>query len=337
MNILFCSAAFTPIIGGVTTVAELLAERFHAFGHRVVLLTPTPAEAPDPEPYEIVRAPDTWTLLKLIRWADVVFHNNISLRLAWPQLLLRKKWVIAHHMWTPREGAGSWAGLLKHRASRFAHNIAVSQVMAESLDTPAAVIPNPYAEDVFVPLTNVPRDRDVVFLGRLVSGKGVPVLLDALAALAARGQRATLTIVGEGPDEPELRQRTESLGLAQQVRFAGWQQGVALVEILNAHRVMAVPSVWEEPFGVVALEGLACGCVPVVARSGGLPDAVGPCGLVVPKNDAVALADAIGRLVADDAARAALLARAPEHLARHTRDQIAQRYLEVIERVHRAA
>ena len=94
---------------------------------------------------------------------------------------------------------------------------------------------------------------------------------------------------------------------------------------------MVVPSVWEEPFGIVALEGLACGCVPVVTRSGGLPDAVGACGVVVPKNDAPGLADELGRLVADEPARRRLLAHAPEHLARHTRDRVARRYLEVIE------
>jgi glycosyltransferase involved in cell wall biosynthesis len=101
--------------------------------------------------------------------------------------------------------------------------------------------------------------------------------------------------------------------------------------MLNAHRVIVVPSVWEEPFGVVALEGLACGCAPIVTRSGGLPDAVGRCGVVVPKNDTASLADAIDRLLGDERARAALLAHAPEHLAQHTRARVARRYLEIIE------
>jgi glycosyltransferase involved in cell wall biosynthesis len=332
MNILFCSAVYSPLTGGIETVSELLAERFHAFGHRIVLVTQTLSSTPEVAPYDVVRRPDARALLELVRWCDVAFHNNVNLRFAWPQLLFRKSWVVAHHTWTPRRGPGSFAGRIKHGAFRFARNIAVSRAVAESLGAPATVIPNPYAEDLFVEMPHVPRDRDLVFLGRLVSDKGVPVLLDALAELAARGERPNLTIVGDGPDELTLRRRAAELGIAGQVRFAGRQRGQALVALLNAHRVIVVPSVWEEPFGIVALEGLACGCVPVVAQSGGLPDAIGPCGVVVPRNDARSLAEALRQLVSDEPARRALLAQAPEHLARHTRDRVARRYLEIIER-----
>jgi glycosyltransferase involved in cell wall biosynthesis len=54
--------------------------------------------------------------------------------------------------------------------------------------------------------------------------------------------------------------------------------------------------------------------------------------VVVPRNDARSLAEALRQLVSDEPARRALLAQAPEHLARHTRDRVARRYLEIIER-----
>jgi len=335
MNILFCSVPFRPSIGGLETVSTILAERFHALGHGVVLLTRTAADAPDDDAFAVVRRPNAATLIKLLRWADVVFHNNISLRFGWPQLLARKPWIVAHHMWTPRRGSGAVAGRIKHWACRFAHNIAVSRAMAESLSTQATIIPNPYAEDVFISRPGVPRDLDLVFLGRLVSGKGVPVLLDAIANLKSRGLCPSLTIIGTGPDETALRQQAFTLGIGDQVNFIGSRRGPELVTLLNQHRVIVIPSTWEEPFGVVALEALACGCVPIVSQSGGLPDAVGPCGVVVPKNDSVALSRAIEMVLSDKEIQITLLGRAAEHLAKHTRDRVARRYMDVIENAYR--
>jgi glycosyltransferase involved in cell wall biosynthesis len=332
MNILFCSVPFRPSVGGLETVSAILAERFHASGHGVVLLTQTASNERDDEPFPIVRRPKPSALLKWIQWADVVFHNNVSLRLAWPQLVLKRPWVIAHHMWTPRT---TFAGRVKHWASRFAANIAVSRAMADTLSSPATVIGNPYASDVFTTCSEIPRSKDLVFLGRLLAGKGAHVLLDAVAILKSEGTRAGLTVVGTGPEETSLRRQAVSLGIAEQVSFVGHRSGQELSRELCAHRLLVVPSVWEEPFGVVALEGLACGCVPVVARSGGLPDAVGRCGLVVPKDDAEALAEAIGRLLGDAELRGALVAGAPEQLAEHTRERVARRYLDVIENVCR--
>ena len=61
-----------------------------------------------------------------------------------------------------------------------------------------------------------------------------------------------------------------ALGLERQVEFTGVLQGETLVRTLNAHRIMVVPSRTPEPFGVVALEGIACGCVVVGSEGGGL-------------------------------------------------------------------
>ena len=337
MKILLCSVPFSPSVGGIETVSAILAERFQELGHRVTVITQTPALERDAAPFTVVRRPPMWALLKWVRWADVVVHNNVSLRLAWPLLLLRRPWVVAHHMWTPRAGRGAFVGRLKHWACRFATNIAVSRAMAASLRGPAAVIPNPYAEDVFRGLPSVRRDRDAVFLGRLDRTKGAALVLEALAQLGSRGRHVRLTVVGTGPEEPALRHQAEVLGLGSQVEFVGVRRGAELVTLLNEHRLIVIPSLWEEPFGVVALEGLACGCVPVAARSGGLPDAVGACGLIVPKNDAAALAAGMERLLVDGAARGELLRQAPPHLAQHTPDRIAKRYLSVIEDAYRFA
>lgn len=327
MNILLCSVPFRPSVGGIETVSALLAERFAAAGHRVTVVTQTTDTDSGDAVFKIVRRPSALVLLTLVRWADVVFHNNISLRMAWPLLLSSKPWVIAHHTWLP---AASLAAKFKRHVLRYAHNIAVSRALAASLPVGCEVIANPYADDVFQVIEAPERNKDLLFAGRLVSDKGAHVLLSALGELAQRGVRPRLTVVGNGPEGPALRRQCQELGIAAQVQFTGWRSSAELAALCRAHRMLVVPSVWEEPFGIVALEALACGCVPVVARSGGLPEAVGRCGVVFPRGDVLAWADGLQRLLRDPALYEACLNEAPAHLERHTRERVAKNYLDVL-------
>src|SRR5690606_40338743 len=88
-----------------------------------------------------------------------------------------------------------------------------------------------------------------------------------------------LTIIGDGPEAPVLKALAVKYGLEHKVDFKGSLQGKELVDCLNQHKLILVPSRWEEPFGNVALEGMACGCIPVVSDGGGLAEAVGHAGL----------------------------------------------------------
>ncbi len=327
MNILLCSVPFHPSVGGIETVSALLAERFQRLGHRVIVVTQTPSGEAGRDDFEVVRRPSAARLFELVRWSDVVFHNNISLRLAWPLLLLRRPWVVAHHTWIPARGL---AGRLKRLVLRHASHIAVSWAVADSLPVDCRVVPNPYADDVFVRTEGVARTRELIFVGRLVSDKGVDVLIDALALLVQRGRRVRLTVIGDGPELPALRQQATRLGVANLIDFAGQRSGQQLAASLNAHHVLVVPSVWQEPFGVVALEAMACGCVPLVSRSGGLPDAVGAAGVVVASGDRPALAQAIDQLLGDPRALERLRRAGAVHLERHTRDRVARDYLQAL-------
>ena len=327
MNILLCSFPFRPSVGGIETVSALLAERFAVAGHRVTVVTQTDTADAGMDAFEIVRRPSAWRLLSLVRRADVVFHNNISLRLAWPLLLVSRPWVVAHHTWIPATSLAAW---FKRHVLRHAHNIAVSRAVAANLPVASEVIANPYADDVFHALEGAERNQDLLFAGRLVSDKGAHVLLAALGELARRGLRPGLTLVGDGPEGPALQRQCVELGIAAQVRFTGWRSSAELAELCRAHRILVVPSMWEEPFGIVAVEALACGCVPVVARSGGLPDAVGRCGIVLPRGDVQAWANGLESLLQAPALLEACLGNAPAHLERHSRERVAQAYLDVL-------
>jgi glycosyltransferase involved in cell wall biosynthesis len=133
---------------------------------------------------------------------------------------------------------------------------------------------------------------------------------------------------------PRLQRLSTELGIADQVDFRGTIREGRGRELAR-HKVMVVPSTWAEPFGVVALEGLGAGCVLAASNEGGLPEAVGRCGLLFPKGNAEALAAAVKRLLTDARLRATLLAARSTHLARFQPETIAHRYLEIFESVLR--
>ena len=132
----------------------------------------------------------------------------------------------------------------------------------------------------------------VVFLGRLVPNKGCDILLRALEHLPAPTR---LRVVGEGPSRGELESLARSLGVENRVDFLGWQKPDQVRGHLLEARVLAVPSLWPEPFGLVALEAYAAECPVVASAIGGLQDLVvpGKTGELVPPGDSQKLADAL--------------------------------------------
>lgn len=334
MKILLSSHAFYPGLGGLESVSEVLAGEWSRRGHEVRVVTRTPGEDKPEWNFGVIRAPRPRELLALARWCDVFFHNNISLQTAWPLLLVRRPWVVAHQTWIARTGGGrNWQDRLKRLLLRRAVNVSISRAIAESLPAGSVVIPNPYDETVFRPIPGVPRDKAIVFLGRLVSDKGADLLIEALGLLKTEGVIAGLTVIGAGPEEERLKALAAELGVGGRVRFAGVRRGEPLARLLNEHRVLAVPSRWAEPFGVVALEGLGCGCVVAGSEAGGLADAIGPCGLTFPNGDAPALAAVLRELLTREELCARLRASVPAHLARHTAGAVASAYLEIFQRL----
>lgn len=336
VKILITSHRFHPDIGGIETVTEILARHFSAAGHAVRLITQSPAGAADPRsfPFAVLRRPSPWQLLSCYRWADVVLQSNLELHTLWPQWLCRRPLVIALHTWI-RSAAGE-RGLLQ-RFKQFSLRsadalIACSQALRLDCHPRAAVIGNPYNSALFRPIPAEPRRQAIAFLGRLVSDKGADALLRAFAALRPVDWR--LSLIGAGPERPRLQQLAAELGVHQLVDVVGPLQGEALARMLNQHEIMVVPSRWREPFGVVVLEGLACGCVVLASDGGGLPDAVGPAGLLFRRGDQADLEARLKLLIEDADLRERLRARAPDHLARFEQHNVCSTYLETLEQVH---
>ena len=334
MKILFSSYAYAPDIGGIETASALLAREFVSAGHEVILVTESSARASNSDPFEVVRNPTFVRLWKLLRWCDVVFQNNISLRHLIPALLLGRPVLVMHQTWIRNvAGKDAWNDQIKRALLPRVKNAAVSQALSNDIEVAAEVIGNPYDDRIFKNNPNAPRERELLYVGRLVSDKGVDVLLRALRILKQQDISAYLTIIGRGPEETNVRVMVRKLGLDQAVTFAGEKTGEELAEIMNHHQILVIPSRWPEPFGIVALEGIACGCSAVGSEQGGLTEAIGKCGMTFENGDSQDLADRLQTLLTDSELREKCRAAAPEHLERFRAQAVAQRCLTLLREV----
>jgi glycogen synthase len=330
MNILLCSYSFSPTIGGIETVSQILAREFVRAGHRVTIVTKTPGDS-SAEDFVIIRRPGWNVMRRLANSADIIFQNNISLQFLVPTLLTGKPLVVAHHTWLQRtDGKFAWQDRIKRMVLMRCENISVSHAIAASLPVRSVIIPNPYDDLDFSLYAASEKTRDVVFMGRLVSDKGCDQALYALAKLRDLGIRPTFSIIGDGEDKPALLQLTKKLALDDQVTFLGALRETR-GQIVAQHKIMIIPSIWNEPFGLVALEGISAGCAILGSASGGLPEAIGPCGLLYRNGDLQNLVEKLRRLLEEPNLRLQLAQNAPEHLARFQSKTVAAAYLKHFE------
>lgn len=135
----------------------------------------------------------------------------------------------------------------------------------------------------------------LLYVGRLVAPKGCAVLFHAIAALEPSSRPRPLTVIGDGPERVALQALARDLGL--EVQFRGEAGRDAVADAMRAAAVVAVPSTYQEPLGLVALEAMAAGAIVIASAVGGLAGIVenGVNGLAVPPDDVAALAAAIGR------------------------------------------
>ncbi len=162
-------------------------------------------------------------------------------------------------------------------------------------------------------------DDEVVigFLGRLVLEKGIGAFCDTIDALARRGLKPRVLVVGEGPAHGVFAQR-----LPKAV-FAGFQSGDALARAVASMDVFLNPST-SETFGIVTLEAMSCGLPVVGVDAPGTSCLVveGQTGRLVAPGDIDGLANAVGAYIADPALRAATGAAGAEVAAEYSWDAV---------------
>ncbi|HJT45671.1 MAG TPA: glycosyltransferase, partial [Chthoniobacterales bacterium] len=220
MKILLGSHYFLPSAGGIETASALLAGEFVQLGHEVRVVTQTAASTE--QEFPVIRRPGVFELIRQIRWCDVFLQNNISLRTMWPILFVRRPLFIIHQTWISDEhGRVGWLHRLKFFLLRLGRSFAISDAIAAQLPVPAEKIGNPFDDDVFKDFGDIARNNDLIFVGRLVSDKGLDVLIDALAILRDSEVNARLTVAGDGPERPVIENQIANLKLQSNIYFAG--------------------------------------------------------------------------------------------------------------------
>lgn len=325
MNILISSHAFYPSIGGIETVSNVLAGEFVSRGHEIVVVTQTLNSERDDFPFRVTRRPKMRELLSLVKWCDVVWQNNLSLRTLWPICLSRRPVVVTHAgSYCVPQSRWDWRTRVKQRFASMTTGVAISSYVANCIDSKAERIPNPFNSNIFYHRGDVQQSNDLIFVGRLIQEKGVDLLLDAMHILTQHGFKPALTIVGDGPYRDNLETRTRTLEL-KNVVFLGAKNPRETAGLLQTHKILVVPSCYEA-FGIVAVEGIACGCRVLASEVGGLPDAVGPCGRTFPNGDPVKLAHILMEMLSE-AKPSGWREMAEHHVSQFKADVVADRYL----------
>lgn len=182
--------------------------------------------------------------------------------------------------------------------------------MQDGVAGEVAVLPN-CLDLAEIPASPVAREQVMLFAGRVVADKGADafVAAGALALPRLPGWRAEMIGADRfGPDSPEtnflraLRPLAEAAG----IRMHGYQPHDAVLAAMARAAIVVVPSRWPEPFGLTALEALACGAALAYAPRGGLPEVVGEAGLPIDPDAPAAMAEALVALAGDPVRLAAL-------------------------------
>jgi glycosyltransferase involved in cell wall biosynthesis len=179
------------------------------------------------------------------------------------------------------------------------------------------------------------NENIIAYIGRLVPEKGVNVLLGAVKFVLERRPNTKFVVAGEGWHRNELETLSKELGITNKVLFTGYLPDEDFLAYFNVAEVLVVPSTYE-PFGIVALEGMATKTPIIVSDVGGLSEIVdhGWTGMKVPPDNSMALADTIVELLENQSLTKNIIKNAMEKLT-HVYDWsiIADQTMKVYERV----
>ena len=294
MKILIVTKVFYPSIGGMEKYAYMLAKTFSQLKHSVVILTEQQCEENDNYGFEVIRS--NYIIKDLffcIRNTDFCIISGFSLKYI-PFTIFNKHNVIVFH----NAGLGhNFQSYIKRIIAKLpilnTNKITVSRFVGQSLNLKHyKTIYNPYEDDIFKLKNDIAKRKGFVFVGRICEEKGVNLLIKAYITLFKQYSShvdMSLDIIGDGP----LRKVIESYITKEypdcRINFKGILIGKTLNEELNKHKYQIVPSLVNEAFGIVALEGLAAGCIEICSDSDGLQEAIGNNGFLFQKGNAYSL------------------------------------------------
>lgn len=327
MKILHVGKFYHPYVGGIETVLQNLAEGLVERSHRVTVYcsnTNTEFKVGTINGVDVVRAPTyghfasqplTFGLHRLIvensyKFDLINIHSpNPLVELSVLGLNDKVPVVVTYHSDIVRQKfLKNFYNPIQHQVLTRANGIVAaspqlvkySEVLSH-FQTKCRVIPFGLPKATFTPTSSLKEKADpyILFVGRLVSYKGLEVLLQAMTEVSAK-----LLIVGEGPLKKNLQNHIQKLGLHEKVQLMGRVEDQnTLMSLMQGCELFVLPSITTaEAFGMVLLEAMACG-KPIVStklESGvSFVNEHGVTGYQVPPQNPVELAQAITKILAN--------------------------------------
>ncbi len=328
MRILVWPSSYPPHIGGVEKICSGLVESLHDRGHTVTVITESYTSTANVDlgsstvhrmPFHhALRSRNPRLVAELTKQVlDVESESQpdvINLHAIHPSqfFFLRTRteasppMIFSSHGWSDhRLDPQSLGGRVLRAAdrivgcSRFATSRA--KQLIPDLDKRMITILNGLQATSRPPTQLPDGSPQIVGIGRLEPHKGFDVLLGALPEVFARSCEAEVTIVGDGSERDRLRSLTEEYGLDDRVQIVGPVPAESVTQWIDTARVVVVPTLYAEGFGLVAAEAGQRGRPVVASRTGGLPEIVedGMSGYLVEPGNVHGLAHALIRLVSD--------------------------------------
>ena len=161
-------------------------------------------------------------------------------------------------------------------------------------------------------LSGPPR---IIFQGRLVTTKGLPVLLEAATILRSENRAFEILVIGDGPERAACQELAEKLQLSSCVHFAGRIATPDLESSFAEASIVVVPSLGGEVFGLVLVENMSRGLPIVASNLGSFAEVLGDAGVTFRVGDAKDLAKQIVRLLDDSTLSSALRGRGPRRIS----------------------
>lgn len=339
MKILMIITEAPPIMSGVARVADEITRRLRAAGHEVDVLSSR--DIPRLELGEVRLSSMLWKGSRHVLWRarkyDIIHvhgpaptFSELALLYAVAGWAGRGPWVVyTHHCEIELQGHALLCAAynIGHRLlSRLADHVVTSTPSyARSFEPfvpPERISVIPWGVNSGSAVATKLAGLNVLYVGQLRPYKGLDVLLRAAQLVP----EAAITVIGGGHREQHYRRLAEELGL-QNVRFLGRASDTEMRQAYEQAHTLVLPSLTRaEAFGLVLLEGMAAGCVPIASQLPGLTDVVEAVGTTFPPGDVAALAAALQGLLNDPERTARLGLEARRRAEQFTWDLTAAAY-----------
>ena len=228
-------------------------------------------------------------------------------------------------------------------AAAYACSESVCEVLrAKGFTKQAPIVPFGVNTEAFRPRSagagSLSGPLTIGYIGRLLPGKGLNVLADALATI--NDEDWQLLVVGDGSERGFFEQELRAAGLSKRAEFTGAINFALVPEYFHRLDVLVIPTEttkrMREQFGRVIVEAMASG-VPVIGSTcGAIPEVIGEAGLVFPEGDAAALAGELRRMLWDEDLRKRLAIAGLARVGQYSWEQVAEKTYELYTQVLRS-